>query len=89
MNSIKLGREVKCKVTGFKGVATARIEYLNGCFRIGVQAPVDKDGKFPDTIFIDEPQLDYTENEITIEGSSKEVGGASFRSSKEMSRATP
>ena len=31
---IELGQKVKDKVTGFNGIAVARIEYLNGCKQI-------------------------------------------------------
>jgi len=55
---IELGSEVKCKVTGFKGIATSRTVHLNGCARIGVQPKIDKDGKHPDAFWIDEPQLE-------------------------------
>ncbi len=32
--TIKLGSEVEDLVTGFKGIAAAETEWLNGCFRI-------------------------------------------------------
>lgn len=54
---INLGDEVKDKVSGFRGVAVARHEYLQGCLRISVQPPIDKDGKLPDALAFDEPQL--------------------------------
>jgi hypothetical protein len=76
---IELGREVKCKVTGFKGIATSRTEYLNGCFRIGVQPRVEKDGKHPDAMYVDEPQLEYTKVKTVIGGGSKLVGGPTSR----------
>ena len=80
MEKTELGREVKCKVSGLTGIATARIEYLNGCFRICVQQKVDKDGKLPDAYYIDEPQLEYTKNKEQIQGGSKSVGGPTLRS---------
>jgi hypothetical protein len=55
--SIKMGDEVKCMVTGFKGIVTSITEYLNGCRRMGVQPPVNKDGTMPDAFSLDEPQL--------------------------------
>ena len=57
---IELGKEVKCKITGFEGVAVGRTEWINGCARIVVQPKVDKDGKVPDSQHIDEPQLEVT-----------------------------
>lgn len=71
---IKLGSRVKDLVTGFVGIAVARCDYLNGCIRIGVQPKVDKDGKLPDTIYFDEPQLKTLKENVVPVGS-KETGG--------------
>ena len=57
-DSIKLGDKVQDKITGFIGIATARIEYLHGCVQIEVMPPVDKDNKKPDAIWMDEPRLE-------------------------------
>jgi hypothetical protein len=59
MNADKiLGKEVKDKITGYKGIATCRCSFLQGCDRIEVAAPMDKDGKLPDMVTFDEPQLE-------------------------------
>jgi len=42
---IKLGQEVKDIVSGFKGIATARTEWLYGCVRVTVQSKKCVDGK--------------------------------------------
>lgn len=57
MKRVSVGDLVQDKVTGFKGTVTALTLYLNGCVRVVVQPPVDKDGKHPDAIVFDEPQL--------------------------------
>lgn len=49
----ELGDEVKCKVTGFQGVVTGVAKHLTGCDRIGIQPPVQKDGKHPDALWLD------------------------------------
>ena len=54
---IKLGDEVKDTVTGFKGIAVARHNYLQGCDRISVQPKIDKENKLPEDKSFDEPQL--------------------------------
>jgi len=54
---IQLGEKVKDTVSGFEGIAVASHHYLQGCNRITVQPPVDKDGKLPDPQSFDEPQL--------------------------------
>ena len=56
---IELGVKVKDRISGLVGVAISRhIFYQNGCNRITVQPPIDKDGKLPDTATFDEPRLD-------------------------------
>ncbi len=57
---IELGDTVKCKYTGFKGVAVARTEYINGCIQIQVAPKVGKDNKYPEELAIDEGSLEVT-----------------------------
>lgn len=59
--TIGLGDRVKDAVSGFVGIVTGRYEYLNGCVRIGVSPPADKDGKVPDTMIFDDHQLEVVE----------------------------
>lgn len=54
---INLGDEVKDTVTGFKGIAMARHSYFQGCNRITIQPPIDKEKELPDEHTFDEPQL--------------------------------
>lgn len=61
MKQINLGDKVKDLVTGFEGIAVARTQWLNGCFRITLQsATTDKDGKAGPQETFDEPQLEVT-----------------------------
>lgn len=55
---INLGDEVIDKVTGFKGIAVARTQWLTGCDRITVQPKLGKDGKPIDPHSFDEGQLE-------------------------------
>lgn len=55
---IRIGETAKDSITGFKGVVTARTEYLNGCARLAVQpTKLGKDGKPIEAQYFDEPQL--------------------------------
>jgi len=55
---IELGEKVKCKVSGFVGIATSRVEYINGCIQYGVTPRVKKgENKKPDAEYIDEGKL--------------------------------
>ena len=58
MKKIKLGDKVKCKITGFIGIAVSKTEYLNGCIQYGVVPKVSKDCKYPEDIGIDEDSLE-------------------------------
>jgi hypothetical protein len=72
-----LGVKLRDKVTGFTGIATAYIEYINGCKQYALAPPVDKDGKIQDSIYFDEQRLDFVDHGVCIEA--KETGGASGR----------
>mgnify|MGYP001122715477 CR=1 FL=1 len=63
---INLGGRVKDKITGFEGIAIAKIIYLNGCISYEVRAQELKDGKMLDTVWIDEQQL--TEKSRAVAG---------------------
>lgn len=54
---IILGAEVQDMVSGFKGIAIAATHWLNGCVRITIQPPTDKDGKMLEAQTFDEPQV--------------------------------
>jgi hypothetical protein len=64
MNKVKLGDQVKDKVSGFTGIIVSQHDYLNGCTRFSLQPSVDKDGKLPDTATFDEPQLEIVEVDV-------------------------
>jgi hypothetical protein len=46
------------KITGFKGIVTARVQYITGCDQALVVPPVGKDGKMGEGQWIDESRLD-------------------------------
>lgn len=52
-NGFELGDRVKDTITGYTGVIIGMSQWTTGCARASVQAPVDKDGKVPDSIGID------------------------------------
>jgi len=66
---IKLGNKVRDKVTGYEGVATARVEYLNGCVQYCVKPKVGSDGKMPEPEYIDVQQLEVVSDGTTVEPS--------------------
>ena len=68
-----LGKQAKCKVTGFKGIIVSVVYYLNGCTQYCIKPPIDKDGKMPDGEYIDIDQVEICGDGISIEP--KDTGG--------------
>lgn len=55
----KLGVQLRDIVTGFEGIATGRIEYLNGCIQFLVQpVGVTDKGERKEGVWIDHQQLE-------------------------------
>lgn len=63
---IQLGNRVTDIVTGFTGIASSKIEYLNGCVLFGVKPKVEKDGKMPEIYYIDVQQLEFVDEGVSI-----------------------
>jgi hypothetical protein len=66
MKQVLLGQKVKDVVSGAEGIVVQITQYMYGCPRVGIQAPVGTDGKIPDTQDIDLPQLDILVHEPVI-----------------------
>ncbi len=64
---IHLGQEVKEKVTGFIGIAIARVEYINGCIQYCVKPKMGQDGRMPEGEYIDEKMLTIESDGVWIE----------------------
>lgn len=62
---IQLGQEVKCKVTGYTGIAVVQADHLFGCVRIGVKPQErDKDGRLQDAEYFDEVGLEVVSDGV-------------------------
>lgn len=72
--NIPLGSRVRCAITGFKGVATSRCEYINGCVQYGV-TPQSVDNKPAAVEYIDEDQLEIDGSLPALQLGSKPSGG--------------
>lgn len=75
MRTIKLGSQVEDIVSGFEGIATARVEYLNGCIQYCV-TPRSKDGSKSESIYFDHGQLIITGDGISVKKA--DTGGPSL-----------
>lgn len=74
MGEINLGDQVKDRVTGYEGIAVGRTTFLNGCDRIGIQPKVGADGKIPDTVWFDEPQVAIVQSGV-VQVKRRDTGG--------------
>lgn len=75
MTKFALGEKVKDIVTGFSGIATSRVEYLNGCVQYCVSPPIDGDGKEVAPLYFDEGQLRKVGKGVLEKITSKPRGG--------------
>lgn len=77
MESISLGAAVRDVVSGFTGIATARVEYINGCIQYCVQ-PAMHEGRYDEARYFDHQQLQVIGEGITaIHQMTKATGGPS------------
>lgn len=53
METVELGDKVKCKLTGFTGIVNGVSQWLTGCDKVSIQAPMKKDGSFGDSYWVD------------------------------------
>ncbi|MDH5797091.1 MAG: hypothetical protein OEZ19_00890 [Paracoccaceae bacterium] len=56
-----LGDRVRCRVTGFTGIAVTVAKHLTGCDRFWVEPPVDAEGKKFDGMWVDIDMLEIVE----------------------------
>ena len=76
---IKLGQRVKDLVSGLEGIATAKVEYLNGCVQFYVEPPVDRDGKHIKGTYVDVDQLEVVDEGILPKQVEPSFGGGGVR----------
>lgn len=72
---IRLGNIVRDIVTGFTGTVVSRIEFINGCIQFGVAPKSSKDGKYPDTQYIDYQRLEFLKDGVADKLSTRDAGG--------------
>lgn len=61
-----LGHTVTDRITGFKGVVVGVVNYISGCEQALVQPPVDKDGKIPESQWLDVQRLNASTGDKPI-----------------------
>ena len=68
---VHLGDNVRDTVTGLRGIVIGVVEYLYGCRRLVVQPLVDKDGKYVEAVYVDEPQVVVLQ-QVKVKASAKQ-----------------
>jgi hypothetical protein len=76
---ITLGQKVRDQITGFEGIAVAKVEYINGCIQFGIK-PKSTDGKMPETVYLDEQTLEVVDAGVAIEA--RRTGGENMDTPK-------
>lgn len=80
-HKIKLGAHVKDRITGLEGVATVRVEYINGCVQYGIRPTKLKDGQPVEASYVDQQQIEVLaevhKNARAVVA--KPTGGPSFK----------
>ena len=73
------GKQAKDKITGFKGIITARADYMYGCGQYYLNPPVDKEGKKQAGNWFDEGRIEILKQMVKPEDVKVEKGGCEFR----------
>lgn len=58
---VENGDKVRDMVSGLEGIVVGETKYLNGCVRFIVQPKINKDGKVPESEWVDEQQIKILE----------------------------
>lgn len=59
------GERVKDRVSGHTGIIVGVLFYFNGCIQYGVKGALDKDGKIPDAMWLDEGYIEKIDDGIS------------------------
>lgn len=73
-NKVELGESYRDTVTGFTGIATARVEFLNGCVRYTLEAGGEKPNDEPKELVFDEQRLVEAKTDQAPEPTAKRGG---------------
>ena len=79
---IELGLEGKDQITGFKGIVTARHQYITGCDQYTLSPKKQKDGSLSEQYQFDEGRIEIIGKGINKKKVAVEVPGGPQRMSK-------
>lgn len=75
MSKFKLGQTLRDRVSGFTGIAMAKVEFYNGCERFCLEPKIGSDGKTIDGVYFDIQQLEYVDDGLLASRPSTRTGG--------------
>lgn len=76
MERLELGDLARHAITGFEGIVTATVDYLQGCRQICLQPQkLKEDGAPQDSIYFDEPYVDLVTRSVVPV---RDVGGMQY-----------
>lgn len=85
IKNVPLGTKLRDRVTGFVGIATAKIEFLNGCVQFSLKpSNLDKDGKVYEAQQFDCQQLEYVDEGIAPKAEPKKPTGGNMPDSPRL-----
>lgn len=73
------GKKGRDKVTGFKGVITAKCFYMYGCAQYLITPQVDKDGKISDGQWFDDGRVEVGDLFVSVNDVKAESNGGERR----------
>ena len=76
---IELGDKVKCKYTGFTGIAIAKTLFINGCVQISVAPKWDGKVALLEEMGIDSQSLEIVKRKTTTTKIQREENGGKSR----------
>lgn len=82
--SAELGDKLKCRITGFVGIATTHAKHLSGCDRFWVSPQIDADGKSREGQWLDIDMVEIIEPKVieVVSYPTKAPGGADLPNSR-------
>ena len=75
----ELGRTYRAIVTGFEGVCIAKVTFLTGCDRVGLQSRELDNGKPIEVVYFDEPEIEAVLGQAVVSYNTEPIEEAKTR----------
>lgn len=75
---IKLGDKVRCKYTGFTGIAVGKIEFINGCVQYMIASKWDGKTGQREEVGIDKESLEVVKSKVIYKKEARNGGAMSL-----------